>query len=186
MSPKERIFVVIILSFVSAMVTFDLLNDSNEGVVKWHMIVEASAGIVALMGIFYFLRGSFTLRHKLSASIRENKNLRAEAEEWQMEAHKYIQGLAESIDLQLSKWNLSQAEKEVALLLLKGLSLKEIADIRNTSEKTARAQSTSVYSKSGLSGRSELAAFFLEDLLQPQSLKKEMNSGFADKGQQHQ
>ena len=52
-------------------------------------------------------------------------------------------------------------------LLLKGLSLKEIADIRHTTEKTARAQSGSIYAKSGLSGRSELAAFFLEDLLVP-------------------
>jgi len=50
---------------------------------------------------------------------------------------------------------------------LKGLSLKEIAEIRKTSEKTARAQCTPIYEKSGLSGRSELAAFFLEDLLVP-------------------
>jgi DNA-binding CsgD family transcriptional regulator len=62
---------------------------------------------------------------------------------------------------------LTVSEKEVAFLLLKGLSLKEIAAIRETSEKTARAQSTAIYEKSGLAGRSELAAFFLEDLLAP-------------------
>ncbi len=47
------------------------------------------------------------------------------------------------------------------------MSLKEVAEIRGTVEKTARAQSMSIYSKAGLSGRSELAAFFLEDLLLP-------------------
>jgi len=47
------------------------------------------------------------------------------------------------------------------------MSLKEIAEIRNTAEKTARVQSMAVYSKSGLGGRSELSAFFLEDLLVP-------------------
>ncbi|MGE3975871.1 MAG: helix-turn-helix transcriptional regulator, partial [Bdellovibrionales bacterium] len=52
---------------------------------------------------------------------------------------------------------------------LKGLSLKEIAGVRNTTEKTARVQSTAIYSKAGLSGRSELSAFFLEDLLLPEN-----------------
>jgi len=56
----------------------------------------------------------------------------------------------------------------VAFLLIKGFSLKEIADYRSTAEKTTRAQATVVYAKSGLSGRSQLSAFFLEDLLLPQ------------------
>ena len=55
----------------------------------------------------------------------------------------------------------------MALLLLKGLSLKEISLVRGVSEKTARAQSFAVYAKSGLGGRAELSAFFLEDLLAP-------------------
>jgi DNA-binding NarL/FixJ family response regulator len=53
----------------------------------------------------------------------------------------------------------------VALLLLKGLSFKEIAQVRNASERTVRQQALAVYAKSGLGGRAELAAFFLEDLL---------------------
>ena len=59
------------------------------------------------------------------------------------------------------------AEEEVGLLLLKGLSMKEIADLRGTSERTAREQAGAVYAKAGLSGRAELSAFFLEDLLPP-------------------
>ncbi|HOZ25356.1 MAG TPA: hypothetical protein PLI83_11310, partial [Thermomonas sp.] len=42
-----------------------------------------------------------------------------------------------------------------------------IAQARGTSEKTARVQSSAIYAKSGLAGRSELSAFFLEDLLPP-------------------
>ncbi|HJS34466.1 MAG TPA: hypothetical protein VJ766_03150, partial [Pseudoxanthomonas sp.] len=45
----------------------------------------------------------------------------------------------------------------------------EIADLRGTHEKTVRAQSASIYAKAGLAGRSELAAFFLEDLLVPRT-----------------
>jgi len=171
MNHKERIVIITILSIVALMVSFDIFTDLKEGVLVWHVLAEGGAGFVALFGIFYFMKDTFHLKHKLTDSLNENIQLKKEAHEWKSEAHKYIEGLSQSIDLQLSKWNLSVAEKEVALLLLKGLSLKEIADIRNTTEKTARVQSISVYSKSGLSGRSELAAFFLEDLLQPQSVE---------------
>lgn len=172
MNHKERYVVISILSVVSIMVAFDIFTDSKEGVVVWHVVLEGSAGVAALFGIFYFLKDSFKTKHQLYDSLNENLKLKTEANDWKIEAQKYIEGLSLSIDQQLTKWNLSGAEKEVALLLLKGLSLKEIADIRNTTEKTARVQSIAIYSKSGLSGRSELAAFFLEDLLQPQEPQK--------------
>ena len=78
-------------------------------------------------------------------------------------------GLSKSIEKQFNEWHFSPAEKDVALLLIKGLSLKEISQIRQTSEKTIQAQSLSIYSKSSVKGRNELAAFFLEDLLAPLS-----------------
>jgi len=61
---------------------------------------------------------------------------------------------------------LTPAEREVGLLLLKGLSHKEAAT-RATSETTIRQQALAIYRKSGLRNRSELSAFFLEDLLLP-------------------
>jgi DNA-binding NarL/FixJ family response regulator len=59
----------------------------------------------------------------------------------------------------------------VGFLLLKGFSLKEIADFRDTKVKTVQQQSQSIYQKTGLVSRSELAAFFLEDLLPPKDLE---------------
>ena len=56
---------------------------------------------------------------------------------------------------------------EVALLLLEGVSLREITTLRETSERTVRQQSPAVYRKAGLAGRAELSSFFLEDLLSP-------------------
>ena len=53
-------------------------------------------------------------------------------------------------------------------LLLKGLSLREIAQLRDTSERTVREQARSVYRKAGINGRASLSAYFLEDLLLPQ------------------
>ena len=51
----------------------------------------------------------------------------------------------------------------------KGCGHKEIAQIQQKSERTVRQHAVAVYRKSGLSGRAELAAFFLEDLLLPAS-----------------
>ena len=60
---------------------------------------------------------------------------------------------------------MTQAEMEVGMLMLKGFSHPEIADVRAASERTIRDQARAVYRKSGLARRSELSAFFLEDLL---------------------
>ncbi len=49
---------------------------------------------------------------------------------------------------------------------MKGLSMKEIAAIRNTSESTVRQQATSIYRKANVHGRQEFIAYFLEDQLQ--------------------
>jgi len=66
---------------------------------------------------------------------------------------------------QMARWGLTAAETEVARLLLLGLSMKDIAVARGTSERTAREQAQAVYRKGHLAGRAELSAFFLEDLL---------------------
>ena len=69
------------------------------------------------------------------------------------------------IQWQFSEWKLSPSEKEVALLILKGLSLKDIASCRSTHEKTVRKQASAIYEKSKLGGRHELSAWFFEDML---------------------
>lgn len=166
---SERLIVAGILLLTCVLVGIDLINDSGEGVATWHVLIEASAGISALVGLFYLLRGALVLRRQLGEQIERATAYRAEAEAWRAEARRHVEGLARAIDGQLDQWRLTEAEKQVAFLLLKGYGMKEVAELRRTSEKTVRAQSAAVYAKAGLSGRSELAAFFLEDLLVPGS-----------------
>jgi DNA-binding NarL/FixJ family response regulator len=92
---------------------------------------------------------------------------RREAARFREEASDALRGLGEAIDHQFVRWALTPAEREVGLLLLKGLSHKEVAAARSTSETTIRQQALAIYRKSGLRNRSELSAFFLEDLLLP-------------------
>lgn len=69
------------------------------------------------------------------------------------------------IQRQFETWQLTRSEQDIALALIKGLSFREIAELRDTREKTVRQQAATVYKKAGLSGRHELAGWFFEDLL---------------------
>jgi len=117
-------------------------------------------------------RRSQELDRELAVARAEVTRWTEDARRWNREAQGVLQGLGEAIDRQFDRWGLTDAEREVALLQLKGLRHKEIAELRRTSERTVRQQALAVYRKSGLTGRSDLAAFFLEDLLLPAQLAK--------------
>ena len=166
-STRERGVVVTILLLIAVLVAFDVATDLRQGASLWHVGLEVAAGVVAAAGAFYLLRDGWRLRQRLAQQSSDLSAYRAQAEAWQAQARLHVEGLARSIDQQLELWQLSAAEKDIAFLLLKGLSLKDIAQLRGTGEKTVRAQSAAIYAKAGLAGRSELSAFFLEDLLVP-------------------
>ena len=75
------------------------------------------------------------------------------------------------------QWLLSPSESEIALMLIKGLTAQEIADIRNTRPGTVKGQSSTIYQKAGVRGRSELVAYFVEDLLAGESASKSAHIG---------
>lgn len=157
----------------------DLAGDLQEGGAVWHIVLEASVGVLAMFGATWMsLRSRGLAMRAVAAEGRAAAleaeagelaaNLavsRAEAERWRTEARDLIEGLGAAIDRQLDRWGLSPAEREVALLLLKGLSHREVAEVRGVSETTVRQQARALYKKAGLTGRADLAAFFLEDLL---------------------
>jgi DNA-binding CsgD family transcriptional regulator len=87
-----------------------------------------------------------------------------EGRAWRQHSRRFLDGLSRAIEAQFAAWNLTAAEADVAGLLLKGASLREIAVLRRTSEATIRQQAQNVYRKSGLASRAELSAYFLEDL----------------------
>jgi len=126
------------------------------------LIIAAAAGGAVVLW-FQLVRARSTNR-VLRADLTK---ARAEMQRFQAESQDLMRGLGEAIDRQFTRWQLSPAEREVALLLLKGLSHKDVAEARSTSERTVRQQALSVYRKADLAGRAELAAFFLEDLLLP-------------------
>jgi len=164
-SNKQKLIfsTILMLIFISVMV--DVYQDALEGSEIIHLSTELVIGALVLIGLFFLWSKNIFLKNELHTVQNQLHQSLEESKKWQAENAQLISGLSEAIDKQLSAWSLSPSEKDIALLLLKGLSLKEIADIRDVSERTVRQQSTSIYQKSNLSGRAELSAFFLEDLL---------------------
>jgi DNA-binding CsgD family transcriptional regulator len=130
-------------------------------------LVDIVPSVLTSVGVVLLFQMSSQQREEQRSLIRDLELARAQGQHWRSEARTYLNGLGEAIEAQFSRWNLTEAEREVALLLLKGLSLKEIASVRATSERTVRVQTRTLYAKAGLSGRAALSAFFLEDLLAP-------------------
>ena len=93
--------------------------------------------------------------------------LKAAADGVKLKALVGDKGLGRAIDRQFDAWGLTPAEREVALLVLKGHGHKQIAGLTGRSERTVRQHAVTVYGKAGLGGRAELAAFFLQDLMLP-------------------
>ncbi|MCB9590754.1 MAG: response regulator transcription factor [Polyangiaceae bacterium] len=63
--------------------------------------------------------------------------------------------LTHYVDQALSRARLTPKEREVATMLLKGLSNEEIARVLNNSDKTVRQHLSSVYQKAGVASRAE-------------------------------
>jgi DNA-binding CsgD family transcriptional regulator len=138
------------LVLITLLTLADIIHDLSSGLPLDHIFHEIALLFISL-GILYF---QFSLVKKKE---REIKMI-------QQRFQDLTGGFHKTIDEQLQKWQLTPSEKDIALLLIKGMSMKEIATARQAQETTIRQQATSIYKKSGLLGRQQLAAFFLEDI----------------------
>jgi DNA-binding CsgD family transcriptional regulator/uncharacterized membrane protein len=153
---------------IFVLITFDILGDYKDGVPWAHLLTEVLILMLSLSGVVYF--GWFYYQFaqaKISLLTRDLAFANQQAQQWREANRELIAGLAVQIQKQFGAWQLTPAEAEVGLLMLKGFSHVEIAQLRKSSERTIRDQARAVYRKSGVAGRAELTAFFLEDLLLP-------------------
>jgi DNA-binding NarL/FixJ family response regulator len=133
----------------------DFLGDATQTA-----LVVATSVAVALLAVRVD-----SDRAERRALARELELARADGEAWRRQASAHVEGLGHAIEAQFSDWHLTAAEREIGVLMLKGLVHKEIASLRGTSEATVRHQARAIYQKAGIEGRAAFCAFFLEDLL---------------------
>ena len=161
MSKNQIVLFSIFLLLVITLFFIELIGDLTD-MAGWMMTIEEVLEIVLMLmsiaGLAYLLR----LNKQRQKSI---VNLEQQLTTANSQLEKAGRAYSEAIIKQLQDWGLTSSEQEVALMLLKGLSFKEIASLRNTQEKTVRQQATVVYDKSGLKGRHEFSAWFFDGFI---------------------
>lgn len=152
---------------IAVLIGVDVIGDARTGVEPMHVSLEGLVMVLALVGVAALWRGLQAAEARAAHLEGDLQAARIEAGRYKAEARVALAGLGQAIDAQFERWDLTGAEREVGLLLLKGLTHREAAEVRKTSEATVRQQALAIYRKSGLRSRSDLSAFFLEDLLLP-------------------
>jgi len=169
--PFQSIYLGVFL-LVGILLSFDIKDDLTQGSDISHVAIEAGAAALCFLVFTATLFYQYRCWTKRTLALQSAlQNMSAQRDEWQKKARDSLINLSLIIDQQFERWSLTDAEKEVGLLMLKGLSHKEIANIRSSSEKTVRQQAGAIYAKSGLEGKSQLSAFFLEDLMIPKTAR---------------
>jgi DNA-binding CsgD family transcriptional regulator len=143
----------------------DLLADLSHGASLQHIVKEAliiGLSVIAIAWMIIELHLQSKKIHALKSELATSRQSEQSAQDYVIEGRKQ---LGQVVKQQFTEWQLTASEAEVGWLLLKGLSLKEIAIIRDTLEKTVRQQASSIYRKSGVAGRHAFSAWFIEDIL---------------------
>lgn len=164
---RSRRLLTLLLAAIAAGGAVDLWQDWPRDPGALHVAFESAVLAVALGAIAWIWLRWARERRSLGAARAALAAQQEERDAWRSRAESLLRGLGAEIDAQLRRWALSPAERETALLLLKGYGHKEIAALLGKSDRTVRQQAVEVYRKSGLAGRAELSAFFLEGLLLP-------------------
>ncbi|MEM7717979.1 MAG: helix-turn-helix transcriptional regulator [Pseudomonadota bacterium] len=123
------------------------------GPLDWtlHELIEVAAALGLVIGSFV---GAFAVRQARRRTDAAETALR--------EARSAFRDILEA---RFTAWDLTPAERDVALFAIKGFSLQDIAGLRGVSEGTVKAQSNAIYRKAGVTGRAQLLSLFIDELV---------------------
>ena len=165
MSHLKEGLLIAVLSVIILGNLYDFGSDLGHGAPTLHLLEEGAVIVISTLIIFWLL-ADLRRQHRELAQLRRELAERGHhgvtLPPAVAQARRQLGGLIQS---QFRAWDLTESEQEVGLLLLKGLSFKEIAALRQTREKTVRTQASGIYRKAGVSGRHAFAAWFIEDFL---------------------
>ena len=114
--------------------------------------------VIAIITLFGFITGGFLIWHGNRLILKRHQEIERVLRSAQGE-------FFEMLNLQFDRWELSAAERDVALLTVKGLSVSEIAQLRNTSQGTIKSQNNSIYRKAKVKSRTQLLGALIDELL---------------------
>lgn len=139
-------------SFFVLPILFDILGVHTRPI-DWQLreLLEIGSAIGLILGGVLSL---VMLRHTLRRAAHVEDRLRIASGSF-----------ATLIEDRVRDWQLTPAERDVAIFAIKGMSTSEIAGLRRTSEGTVKAKTNAIYRKSGDKGRHQLISFFVEELM---------------------
>jgi DNA-binding CsgD family transcriptional regulator len=158
--PGFRLGLTGLLIAIATWGVVDLALDRPEHWLSVHVLVEVGFVLLSLGSVLYLWMGWVRARRSLGTARDRLSANQVERDQWKARAERFLHGLGAEIDAQFERWSLTPAERQVAMLLLKGLGHKEVAALLTRSERTVRQHAVSVYRKSSLAGRAELPRFF--------------------------
>ena len=131
----------------------DVIDDFTEHGFRAdpHLSLEAIAAVALIAGVVF-------LMVELRRLLLRMSDMQTGLEIAHGDLAKVIEGF-------FDEWNLTPAERDVAIMILKGLDNDTIAHIRNTASGTVRAQATNIYSKSATDGRAQFISLFVEEIM---------------------
>lgn len=152
MQKFNRYISALILIIASLFFIYDITIDLYHGTDSHtHIFVECAVFVGISIALYMEIRRVIHLLN--TVAFEQGKVARLSGE------------LFNVIKKDFDKWELTITEKEIALLIIRGLSMQEIGKLRGVKEKTIRQQATQIYAKSGYANRQELASHFIEDLI---------------------
>jgi len=131
----------------------DVVIDLGQGdhLDDLHLILEAIAALALSAGVIYLMRELRDLNNRMAAMELGIRAARGD--------------MSNLIDAFFDQWRLTPSEREIALMVLKGIDNDSIAKMRGTAQSTVRAQCTRIYAKAQVDGRAQLLSIFMEELL---------------------
>jgi DNA-binding CsgD family transcriptional regulator len=162
---RKEFLLIALLAVIILGNLYDVLTDLGQGAPALHLLEELLVVVLSAALMIWLLRDLRHQRRELEQLRREITAPHPPAPALPPEVAATRHQLGSLIQSQFRHWGLTDSEQEVGLLLLKGLSFKEIAALRTTHEKTVRTQASAIYRKAGVNGRHAFAAWFIEDFL---------------------
>ena len=153
--------IILLLQVMSCLFfTYDVIKDIVEHSSDNLPYTEADAihttfEFIAVVGLLF---GSISMWQTLQHNIQMN----AEAAETIEIQKGHFDEITQS---RFHIWMFTNSEMDVAKLILRGLSLKEIAAARSVSLGTVKAQTNAILKKSGVENRAAFLGLFIDEFL---------------------
>lgn len=128
---------------------------------RYFDIAEIGIAFLPIFGIYLLFRDLSRTRSEVSTALETIHHLKNQ----NTKLNEMNRSFYESVQNEFKRWNFTETEKEISVLILRGLSNQQIAGLRGKSMKTIENQTFSIYQKSGTTGKLEFIAYFLSPLL---------------------